>query len=303
MTGTQASNEVRPNRALGIVLAAAASIGLGTAVAMSRMAYEGGANALSIASVRSIGVVLLIGALLLIRGRRLQLASWQIPHVLGLGLLLAFMYYGNIAAVQYIPVGMAALLFFIYPPLVALILVVGFGARFSVAKAAAAIGAFSGLGLALGVSFTDLRWEGICLSLGAGCATAINAVWIGQKLRAVDALVLTFHMGWISAIVLWTALLATGGVVAPVTASGWFGATAVILLQMCCLPMYFASIQHAGAQTATMVTNIQPLASIAAAYALYAEVLSPLQGLGAILVIGSIALMQLDDGRASRVSA
>jgi drug/metabolite transporter (DMT)-like permease len=37
---------------------------------------------------------------------------------------------------------------------------------------------------------------------------------------------------------------------------------------------------------------LQPVASIALAYFLYAEILSPLQGLGGAMVIGGILLMQ-----------
>lgn len=289
-----------PNLALGIFLAAASAIGLGCAVAFSRMAYEGGTNALTVAAVRSLGVIVLTGGAVAFSARRFRLEGTRFSDLLGLGLLLAYMFWGNIAAVQYISVGLAALLFFVYPPVVALVMVLAFGARFSILKLVAIVSAFAGLALALGVTLTGLRFEGVALSLSAGIACAAHAIWVGQRMRAADPLVLTFHMSWIAAMVLWIALASQGGPVAPSSASGWFGASAVVALQVLCVPMYVASIRHAGPETSTMVTNVQPVASIVAAYLLYAELMTPWQGLGAAMVIGGIVLTQLADRRLAR---
>ena len=264
------------------------------------MAYEGGTNALSIAGVRAIGVSVLMAAILVANRKSLRIQARYTWHVIGLGLLLAFMFYGNIAAVQYIPVGVAALLLFINPPVVAIIMVVGFRARFSGLKALTVLGAFSGLGLTLGVSFTGLRWEGVALATTTGLAVAVNAVWISQWLRQVDSVLLTFHISWVSAVALWIVMLAAGGPTLPVTDGGWIGALAVVALQVCCLPMYFASLKHAGAESATMVTNVQPVASVVAAFLLYAELLSGWQTVGGLMVIGCIVLMQWDEKRAGQ---
>jgi len=290
-----------PNHILGIFLAAVSAIGLGCAVALAKMAYEGGTDALSIASVRAIGVSALLAAILVANRKSLLIRARYKWHVLGLGVLLAFMFYGNIAAVQYIPVGMAALLLFINPPVVAIIMVAGFGARFSGLKALTILGAFAGLGLTLGVSLSGLRWEGVTLATTTGLAVAVNAVWISQWLRHLDSVLLTFHICWVSAVVLWGIMLATGGPTLPVTSQGWTGAIAVVALQVCCLPMYFASLKHAGAESATMVTNVQPVASVVAAFLLYAELLTSWQTVGGVMVIGCIVLMQWEEKRARSI--
>jgi drug/metabolite transporter (DMT)-like permease len=283
---------------LGYLLATLAALGLGSAVAFSRMAYEGGTNGLSVASVRALGVVLLMGVLVRWRGGSLRVPSGMLLPMCGLGVLVAHMFFGNIAAVQYIPVGMTALLFFIYPPLVGLILIVGFGARLSWWKLLAAGTAFMGLALALGVSLGNLAIEGVFLAMSAGVAAAINAIWIGQRFRHVDPFVLTFHMSWVAALVLWGVLIFDGGPVAPMSADGWLGAGAVVVCQVIGAPMYFASLRHAGAEAASMITNIQPIASIGLAYLLYNEVLTWEQGVGGFMVLGGIILMQWNEHRA-----
>ena len=81
------------------------------------------------------------------------------------------------------------------------------------------------------------------------------------------------------------------------SADGWLGAGAVVVCQVIGAPMYFASLRPAGAEAASMITNVQPIASIGLAYLLYHEVLTWEQGLGGFMVLGGIILMQWDEHR------
>ena len=281
------------SRVTGYPFAIASSVGLGAAVALSRAAYDGGTDPLSIATMRSIAGSLLLGGVCLAMGRRLTMpwAVWR--HCAGLGLLMAYMFYGNIAAVQYIPVGLAALLFFIYPPLVAIVMAKLERRKLSPVIVLALGGSFFGLALMLGVGFEELDWRGVALGLIAGVACAVNVSWIGRRMRGVDALAMTFHMTLVAgmSIVLFAAFL-SDGLTAPVTKGGWYAAAGVVLLQSVSIPIFFAAIPRIGVESASMLNNLQPVASIAVAYFLYAEALRPLQGLGGAMVIGGILLMQ-----------
>ena len=99
----------------GYLFAVASSIGLGLAVAASRAAWEGGTTPLSVASVRAVALVLLLWALCRASGRSLRLPRRDLLGCLGLGVLAAQMFYGNIGAVETIPVGLAALCFLSIP--------------------------------------------------------------------------------------------------------------------------------------------------------------------------------------------
>jgi len=117
-SGPTASAGAR-SRVIGFGLALAASLGLGLAVAFARIAFEGGTDGQSVATVRAWFVVLVVGLWCIVSGRGLGVDRRTWLHCLGLGTLLAYMFFGNIGAVKYIPVGVAALLFFVYPPLIA----------------------------------------------------------------------------------------------------------------------------------------------------------------------------------------
>jgi DME family drug/metabolite transporter len=281
------------NRLTGYLFAVASSAGLGAAVALSRAAYDGGTDPLTIATLRGIAGALLLGGVCVVMGRKLTMPWTVWRHCAGLGVLMAYMFYGNIAAVQYIPVGMAALLFFIYPPLVALIMARLDRRRLSPVTALALGTSFFGLALMLGVGFEALDWRGVAFGLAAGIVCAANVSWIGRKMRGVDPLAMTFHMTLVAAfVILVFVAMFSDGLTFPVTRGGWYAASGVVFLQAVSIPIFFAAIPRIGVENTAMLNNLQPVASIALAYFLYAEILSPLQGLGGAMVIGGILLMQ-----------
>ena len=288
---------IRSGLFLGYLYAIGSSAGLGAAIALSRAAYNGGTDPISVASARSVLGVLLVGALCLATGRSLRLPARDWRRCMGLGLLMSMAFYGNIGAVQYIPVGLAALLFFIYPPLVAVIMALldrkWLGWLVSVSLATS----FIGLGVMLGVSLDGLDLRGVALSLAAGTACALNVVWVGRTMRHVDVFVMTFHMMIAACIVLVSVMLLSGGLNLPETSSGWLGAGGVVFCQAASIPFFYAAIPRIGPENTSILNNLQPVVSIAIAWVLFAETLSLVQGLGGAMVIGGILLMQ---GRSAR---
>ncbi len=282
---------------LGYVYAVGSSAGLGAAIALSRAAYNGGTDPISVASVRSVVGVLLVGAFCFLTGRSLRLPLRDWHHCMGLGLLMSMAFYGNIGSVRYIPVGLAALLFFIYPPLVAVIMAVldrkwlGWVTSVSLATS------FVGMGVMLGVSLDELDWRGVALSLAAGTACAVNVVWVGRAMRHVDVFVMTFHMMTAACAVLVALMLFSGGLNLPETSGGWLGAAGVVLCQAASIPFFYAAIPRIGPENTSILNNLQPVASIGLAWMLFAETLSLVQGLGGAMVIGGILFMQ---GRTAR---
>lgn len=292
-SGTEADPDPRRARLIGFALALAATVGLGLAIAVARIAFEGGTNGQSVALVRAWFVVALVGTWCLASGRSLRVDRMAWLNCLGLGLLLAHMFFGNIGAVQFIPVGVAALLFFVYPPLVSVFTALLDRRWPGTLRLAAFLTAFAGLAIMLGEGFHHLDPRGLLLGLSAGIACAVNVTWIGRAMGGRDSLVIMFHMALVAAVALSIIVPATTGLTAPVTTAGWLGALGVILLQGCSIPLYFASIPKIGAETSSIVNNLQPVTSIAAAYLLFGEAMTATQGLGAVLVLGGIVAMQL----------
>ncbi len=210
---------------------------------------------------------------------------------------MAVMFYGNIAAVQFIPIGLAALLFFTFPPLIALgeaALARRMPAGLQLLALAAA---FAGLAMMLGVSFETVHPLGIALSLSASVATTLNVIGSARVLPRGDRWVMFWHMALVAAVCLMAVAIIGGSIHLPETPGGWAGMFGVALLQASSIPLFYVAIHHIGPAKSAMLTNLQPVVSIVAAYLLFAEVLGPLQSAGAALVLGGIMLMQWSDMR------
>jgi DME family drug/metabolite transporter len=278
-----------------------AASGLGLAIAVSRLAYEGGTNGLSVTTVRAVIMVAGLFAFCRLSGRRLRLPNRDHLHLLGLGLLMVIMFYGNVGSVEFISVGLAALLFYTFPPMVALITVVVLRERVPAAKLAGISIAFAGLAVMLGASLDNSDPRGVTLALAAAVGVAWSTVWIARRLIHHDPLVLTFHMCTVAAVVLVAITLGTDQLRFPTTSGGWLGATLVVGLQASSIPLYFVAIPRIGALKSSIVSNVQPVVSIVAAFALYGELLSLSQFAGGAMVLGAVWWMQrVDSRRAAR---
>ncbi len=276
-----------------------AAVGLGMAVALSRYAYEGGSNGITVAASRATLMALGLPLFCLLSGRSLALPWRAWGHCVGLGALTAMMFYGHVGAVEFVSVGLAVLLFFTYPPMIAVLNIVVLRERLSLPSLIAVAIAFLGLALMLGVSLEVADLRGIALALGAGMAAAWNAVWLVRRMQDYDAMVVTTHMALVAAVVLLALCLSFGTIAWPVSATGWGGLSAVVLLQATSVPLYFLGLSYIGAMRSAMFTNAQPLISISAAYLLFGEIMTPVQLLGGSLVLGGIWLMQFSGRRKS----
>lgn len=272
-----------------------AASGLGLAVAVSRLAYDGGTNGLTVAMTR--GVVLVIGLFCFCRltGRTLRMPLRDHMHCLGLGVLMAMMFYGNVGSVESISVGLAALLFHTFPPMIAAIQFIIVREPVPLAKIAAIAIAFAGLAIMLGASLSNSNPLGVTLALGAALAAAWHSVWLTRKLKYRDPLVLTFNMAVIAALLLCLITIGSDQVQAPDMPVGWLGLVLVVVLQAASIPLYFIAIQRIGALKSAMVSNVQPVVGIVAAYVLYRELLSPPQFIGGAMVLGAVWWMQRFD--------
>ena len=299
MSSTARDPAPDPTDGVGIAFALVAAVGFGLAIAVSRFAYEGGTNGFTVASFRSCVATLVVLALCLVTGRSIRVTRREWLHLTGLGVLLSVLFYGNVGAVEYISVGLTALLLFTFPTMIATMESMLTRTMPAPAKATALVVAFAGLFLMLGVSFGSSHPLGIALALSAALAAATNAVWYSRAVRHVDIVVATLHMTIAATVTVLVVSVLYGSFVPPVNAIGWGGLIGVAILQSGIAPVYFAGIARIGPVKSGMLGNVQPVTSIVAAFLLFGEWLTPVQLLGGTMVIAGILIMQRHDARAA----
>lgn len=300
MTSANIDVASRRDRVSGLICAILCSIGLGLAVALGRVAFDGGTTPLMVALCRSVFSVGLMAAICVATGQSLRPPKGSWPHLLFLGLLFSHMAFGNIGSTKYIPVGLAALLFFVYPPVVALLNAVADRRAPGLLKVAAILTSFAGLAVMLGVGFGDLDPRGVIIGLTAGIACAVNMVWLSRRATGLHPFVIVFYQSIIASVVMFVLAVQFDELRFPTMVSGWWGLSLVVLLQSCSISLFYFAIRRIGAERTAMLNNLQPVASIVGAMFLFQEFLTIDRVFGAVMVLGGILMMQWIDARAKR---
>lgn len=278
---------------LGIALALFSAVGYGTMITATRLAYDAGSNPLTLIVARAAVPGAILALIMLARRQSFALAPGAFRPVAGVALSQLGITIGYLGAVAYIPVSLAALVFYAYPVLVAGLLPLLGRGRVHWTAALAFLAAFAGLGLTLAPSFTTLDPLGLALAFCATLSGTLLVLAADRLPPGQDMLAVGLYMNLTALAAVGPYTLLTGGLAAPAHAGGW-GAMAYV-----CLGFFLAflamigAVRHAGPLRTALVFNVEPLVAIASAVLLLGERLGAGQALGVGLVIAAVVVATL----------
>jgi drug/metabolite transporter (DMT)-like permease len=271
---------------------------------LGKLAYDDGATVGTLLSVRFLLAALLFWLLVSTRELR-ALRRRDVAIALGMGAgiyaLQAGMYF---TALERIDASLLSLLCYTFPAIVAVAAVALGRERFDRRKtlalclasgglvlvvASAGTGALDPIGTALGLA-TAVVYAGYIL-IGEGVASRVAP-------RVLAALVAT------GAAVTLTAGSAVSGQLHPerLGASGWGMLVAMAVVStVIALSLQFAGLRRVGPTTAAIVSNAEPVVTVLLAFAVFGELLAPLQLLGGALVLAGVLVLS-GRGATRRVS-
>lgn len=285
---------------------------------VAKAQIEAGLSAAQVTEIRTIGcAVVLLVVLAITKPASLRVRRAEIPFLLLFGVLAyaltPFLFF---LSVSLLPVAIAALLAFLAPVLVALWL------RF-VRHEAVGKGIWVALALVVGgLLLVSQVWSGMTLSplgvlFGLLTAAALAAYLLlgeeGAKRR--DVMSLAFW-GFAIATVTWSIL-------APWWNFPWnlMGATTsmldgrltgipvwslvllMIVISVVPFVLVLMSLQRIGAQRGGILGTTEPIWAALIAFVLLGEVISPVQGLGGLIVLAGVIVAELASQRAHRAGA
>ncbi|MHB8891108.1 MAG: DMT family transporter [Candidatus Limnocylindrales bacterium] len=305
-------------RLTGIVLVVISAVAFGSGGLFARPVYGAGVDWLTLMAWRFGIAGALAWAVLLARpgARRALRALPRRTLLVSIGLGVWYVtntatYYAGITTV---PLGLAALIVYLYPPVVA-VLALRLGRPLEGRRAWSAL-AIAVLGVALAVGGIDAATapplDGLLLIL---VSPLVYAVWIilaarhsgeradrtgheaddGAAASAIGAVMLTS-----TAAVYWIVNLAIGHPVLPrdIPGEAWPGIVAVALIAgFVPVQAFYAGAQRVGAAQASLISTVEPLWTIMAAALIYDERLQPVQLAGGALILVGVVLSQTRGGR------
>lgn len=311
-------------RATGIALVVVSAIAFGSGGLFAKPVYETGVDWMTLMAWRfALGGALAWLVLAFTPSARRALRSLPRRTVLG-AIGLGVFYVTNTATyyagLQTVPLGLAALIVYLYPPIVA-VLALRLGRPLEGRRAWGAL-AIAVLGVALAVGgipeSADIPPQGLLLIL---LSPVFYSIWIilaarfsgersdrvgsdaddGAAASAIGAVMLTS-----TGVVYWVVALAIGHPVLPATipADAWPGIIGVaIVAGYVPVQAFYAGAQRIGAAQASLVSTIEPLWTIVAAGILFGERLTPVQLLGGALILSGVLLSQTGRPRGGTAEA
>ena len=276
---------------LGLCFAIVAAVFYGSIATLAKLAYDGGSDILSVAFMRYVAGTGALILMILICRRPILLPrkAWLLTLLVMLSWLIANVSF--LASLRYLPVGLAAMMLYTFPFIVAVAAPLLEGGGVGARQAGALLMALAAVGLALGTAAGDLEAYGAFLAGLAAAGSAITFI-VSRRLVALhDVFAVTVYVNLGGGLLLGAALFASGGIAFPYALSGWAGFVGTGTFYAVAIVAQFAAIFLAGPLRTAPVFNIEPLIAVLVAAALIGQFLNAWQWLGALLLTGSLMLL------------
>jgi drug/metabolite transporter (DMT)-like permease len=284
MTAATAARGVSPQ---GLALIAVSATAFGAMAIFARYAYSGGADVLGVLLLRFSIAGALLAAIMIATGRRWPRGRTLLVAI-GMG---AIGYVGQsvsyFAALNHASAGLVALLLYAYPTLVCVLAAIFLREHLTPRRVLLLGLSFAGIALTLGGGHGTP--VGIALGLGAALFYSVYIVIGARELGGTDALASTTVI-CLSAM---TTLIIASLVRAPQFPVVWWGWAAIgaiaLVSTVVAILAFFAGLKRVGPAVASIASTLEPVVTVALAWLVLGETLSPIQLVGGALVLASAA--------------
>ena len=281
-------------RAAGTLFAVASALGYGASLPLSRLAFDEGTNALTVALLRYVALTVLLGGWYAFRARP-ERAPRPRERVLSLvlGVCFASVTLGTLLASSVMAVSLTVLVFYTYPSLVLITAALLDRRLPRPLEAGVLVMALAGLAVALEVSFATMSLAGMGFAALAAAGALATFIIIERGLTEGDTVYISGVAALGAAVLSGAALAAVGPLALPATTTGWLLLTGVVALFASAVLCMFGAIRLAGSVHASTLLFLEPVTAIVLAVAFLEESLSTVQWVGAGLVIVAVALASM----------
>lgn len=289
--GNQVCGTHRSRVLLGSLAALFSAIAFAMNITLAGFAYEYGANIHALNISRA--VLFWLTLLLVVEMKGLTLA---VPNRVGvtsatLGVLLGIEMYVLLGAIIFIPVALAVVIMYTYPLMIAVYQWVTGRGRFSYFQIALMVFVLIGLFLALSVPTGLVNVNGVLLAFAAAVVLATLLVLSERALSHHENIVVMLYMltGTCASMLLFLTLVDLQW---PETVIGWLAFSGSSGCYVVATFLLFTAVDMVGPLRTAIIDNTSPVWAILFGFLLLGQVLSPVQIVGAIMVIAGVLCTQ-----------
>ena len=277
----------------GDAVAFASAIVFATGITLVALLYEDGANVHAVNLSRVLAFAAVMALTLTIARMSPVLPPRTALQCVLVGLLFCGELYGLLASIRYIPVGLAMLIMYTYPLLVAVAGWLTGTESFTLDRLFAILAAFAGLALTLHTPDSELDWRGVAWAVFTAVSFSAVLIMSERTMRGVDRRILMLYLTSTAAVIVGVASLTLVSLQWPRTDQGWTLLAASTGLYVLATTLLFAAVKMIGPLRTAIIDNSAPIWAIVLAALLLGERLNAVQLFGGALVISAVLLVQL----------
>jgi drug/metabolite transporter (DMT)-like permease len=272
----------------------AAAMALGLSDVLAKVVLAADCDVLTMLSFRSV-VGLAFIAIWLRIGSKPKTDARARSIALGVGIIFAGLVFCLFKAIEAIDVPTAILSYFVYPLLTGLIgSLLGFERlRLRWQGAVCAVAAFFGLAVMIGAHPAGLALAGVAYALAAACCRTAVLLVTRAYLTGADARLTTWYSLISSTLVFIALSLGTQTWNPPQTPIGWLALVGMSIAITIGILFVFVSTVRIGPFRTALIMNLEPLTVTILSALLLGEVIAPIQGIGAVIMLAALVAFQL----------
>lgn len=255
----------------------------------------------SVLFFRYLFAIPIIGVMLKVRGRGFAVRRAELPPLVMLGLLVAVSSLTLFESYNYMDVGIASTLLFVYPVIVALIMTLMFKERLTVQTVVSIGGALVGIALlSIGEGGMALSGTGTALVFGSALSYAIYLVAVNRSsIGSMPTLKVTFYMLTFGLSLFVVRLCIGDGLHVP-PLGGWYLWANLIALAVFPTAISFlcttAAIKHIGSTPTAILGALEPATAVFFGMVVFGQQMLPREWCGFVLIILSVSVVVAGGG-------
>ncbi|MBA1335752.1 MAG: Permease of the drug/metabolite transporter (DMT) superfamily [Firmicutes bacterium] len=283
-----------------LVLVSAALFGI--MGVMAKLAYDEGANALFVLTMRFSIAAAILWAFNLVPVRR-QKVKVTVHQGLALFIIGGVIYFivsmCYFSAINYIPVSLSSMIFYLYPVIVNAFMLLVLKERAAAKQVVALVMAMTGSVLMMWARGMYINWIGVLISLCASVFYSAYIILLGSKyakiLDGLDSVTVTTYLATFAAVSMAVTGALTGQL--QVRVSPWVWASIIIIAVFSTVIssiMFYLGVREVGSSRASILSTFEPVVTVSMGVLVLSETLAPTQFIGMVLVISAVTIMNMN---------
>lgn len=286
---------------LGVLVVLISAISMGTLPIFSLYAYQGNASVTTVLFLR-FGIAAII--LFTCCQTALKQMKLEKDYLLSVFIMGALFYTLQsslfLLALKYIMASLVSLFFYSYPVFVAILSILIDKEQTSRKMILAIVTSLLGLVLILGASLQGIKLIGVILALSTGLVYSIYILMSRRVLQKASPVVTSAFVTLFTSFSLFVLGMVSGTLRFDFDPSAWWPMLGIAIFPTVIgILGFYKGIEILGPTRASVLSMVEPVATIAMAAFLFQEHLSWIQAIGAILVLGGALLVTLNKENAS----